>query len=268
MSKKYWVMGKARRMGPYTVGQMRESGKVYRDTQIMPQGMAGLFAGPKPVQAYVEFDQPFPIRPTVWSPRSEPEDVRQEVHGAGDVSFETSTQLRTAHPATVILDALEGQFANASAGVKRTEDDTLVIRVIDPTFGSINRADITHIQLRPMDGGFLIVASTQYAPSAAFWFLIFILIFTALGWLLPIAFYLMQKQAVQSRIERVFSRIKDEFSELVPASVVRPAVPDSASPHGEELATLELLEKLGQLRENGVLTREEFDAKKKQILNG
>lgn len=270
MSQKYWVIRKNRREGPFTVAEMREAGNVYRDTQIMPPGLAGFFAGPKPIQAYVEIDETFPVRPTTNADgeQSQVTGKSQESPSAAEASFETSTRLHTAQPANLIIEALQAQFTNAAGGVKRTEDDSLVVSVIDPTFGSINRSDTTYVQLRPIDGGFLVVASTHYVPSAAFWVLLLVLIFTALGWLIPIAFYLTQKQTVQTRIERVFARIKDEFHDAAPAAVAKPPAPAPAPPSqdGNDMAALEMLEKLGELRDKGVLTQEEFDAKKKQIL--
>jgi hypothetical protein len=55
-----------------------------------------------------------------------------------------------------------------------------------------------------------------------------------------------------------------------PAPPAPPAAPAAApaAPPADAAAQLELLAKLGELKQSGILTEEEFQAKKAEILNG
>jgi hypothetical protein len=66
----------------------------------------------------------------------------------------------------------------------------------------------------------ILTADVDYRPSLAFWIFLILGLFTMLGWLIPIAFYLIQKSAVRSAIEAVFRRVKAEceFTEVMPAA--------------------------------------------------
>jgi hypothetical protein len=75
------------------------------------------------------------------------------------------------------------------------------------------------------------------------------------GCLLPVVFYLMQKKTVQDGIHEVFIRVKNEF--MSPSG-------QQSMKHGQ--SELDQLEKLGALKEKGVITEDEFQAKKKQLL--
>jgi len=53
-----------------------------------------------------------------------------------------------------------------------------------------------------------------------------------------------------------------------PAAAAPVAAAPAAAPRPDAAAQLELLAKLGELRQSGILTEEEFQAKKVEILNG
>jgi len=66
--------------------------------------------------------------------------------------------------------------------------------------------------------------------------------------------------AVSNRVSRrLANKWSQEEAEQAPAPEVAAAAPAQADPYVE-------LEKLGQLKAEGILTEEEFNAKKKQIL--
>ena len=131
--------------------------------------------------------------------------------------FEVSERIYSEEKASVLLEALRRQF------VKISDSTFLVGQVvkvegIHTSFGSINRNDTTNVSIEPVKGAYLIVADVHYRPSTWFWVLLIILLFTAVGWLIPIVFYLLQKNIVRTEIEYCFKRIKDEFSSEIPVS--------------------------------------------------
>jgi len=100
------------------------------------------------------------------------------------------------------------------------------------------------------------LADVTYKPSGWFWVILIITLFTWVFWLIPIAFYLVQKDTVRTAIAEAFTRVRNEFDES--------NLGDSPAraPH----TALDDLERLATLREKGLLTEEEFTAKKKQLL--
>ena len=168
--------------------------------------------------------------------------------------FEVSERIKSNEIASdVLLECLEEQFKKISESASRS-GNTIIAKGIVATFGSINRNDTTNITLRQVDDGWLLVADTTYSPSIAFWIILVILLFTYVGWLIPIAFYLYQQNMVRSAIAESFLRVKNEFD--------RPLDKPSAVAG----TSIENLERLATLKEKGVITEEEFIAKKKQIL--
>ena len=73
-------------------------------------------------------------------------------------------------------------------------------------------------------------------------------------WLLPIAFYLLQKDGVKTAIENCFQQIKNESDQCFPIAGI------------EYVRVAEEIEKLGSLRERSLLTDDEFSSKKKKLL--
>ena len=167
--------------------------------------------------------------------------------------FEASERVRTTRPQEELLSVLEQQFRKISEGVRRA-GQTIEARSIEASFGSINRSDTTTISLREADDGWLVVAEVHYRPSVAFWIILILTLFTWVLWLLPIAFYLIQRTAVRTAISEILSRVKNEFDQSGnrTARTANSAIGD--------------LEKLGALKEKGFITGAEFDAKKKELL--
>lgn len=262
--KKYFVMREGgtfiwERDGPFTPADLVRQPGVTSESRVMEPGIGGFRKGSRLLRAYPDLVAVLPSdRRVQRAPKAAPKPLEK-------VSFESSIRLQTDEPSETILQAISAQFENAATSVRAASDGSLVIEGIEPSFGSVNNENTSRIELRTMNGGYLVVASTYYRPSFVFWILFLILLFTWVGWLIPLGFYLWQKQAVQKRIERIFARINDEFRS-VPTS--QPVPSQSATPSGsdKELAQLELLERLGDLLQRGVLTQEEFQAKKAQIL--
>jgi hypothetical protein len=126
---------------------------------------------------------------------------------------------------------------------------------IEASFGSINRSDTTTVILKDTDDGFLVVGDVQYRPSGWFWVFLVCTLWTWVGWLIPIAFYLIQKRTVQNGAQEVFRRVKNEFMSSV-----------AQNPNKQVLSGLDQLEKLAALQEKGVITEQEFQAKKVELL--
>lgn len=167
--------------------------------------------------------------------------------------FEVSERIRTKGSQEELLSALEEQFRKVSESVQRS-GQTLEAKSIEATFGSINRSDTTTVSLKKSDDGWLLVADVHYRPSVAFWIILIITLFTYVFWLLPIAFYILQKNTVKTAIVECFQRIRNEFDKPV----------DGGS--NVTSMSLEDLERLGALRDKGLLTEAEFEAKKRKIL--
>ena len=170
--------------------------------------------------------------------------------------YEVSSRIRTIKPKEALLDTLYLQFSKVADKVVRGPEH-ISARAIEATFGSINRTDDTVITLKPADGGYLVVADVHYRPSVAFWIILIITLFTWIGWILPIAFYLIQKSSVRKTIETCLERVKNEFDGAT-GSTPAPVVTTQA-----DLANLE---SLARLKEQGIISESEFALKKKQIL--
>jgi hypothetical protein len=131
--------------------------------------------------------------------------------------------------------------------------------MVEASFGSINRSDVTRLTLQRTGGGYLLISETEYRPSGWFWLFLIILLFTYIGWLIPIAFYLYQRGTVKAAIESAVNRIVNEFSVSPMAVGVHAAVPSSKADE---------LKKLAELRDTGVLSEDEFTSQKLKLLRG
>lgn len=169
--------------------------------------------------------------------------------------FEVSERLITNEPPEAVMEFAQRQFAKIS-NKTRLEGSNLTARMVEASFGSINRTDITRITLQRVGGGYLVVSETDYNPSVWFWLFLIILLFTYVGWLIPIGFYLYQRGTVKSAIQSAISRIVNEFS-VGPMATGHQAAPVSKADE---------LRKLAELRESGVLSAEEFEAQKQKLL--
>lgn len=169
--------------------------------------------------------------------------------------FEVSERVQTNADKEDILRGLEEQFKKVAQSVSRS-GDTLNVKSVEASFGSVNRSDSATIDLREAEDGYLVVANVNYRPSVLFWIFVLIGLFTYIFWLIPIIFYLVQKKTVRSGIEEVFTRVKNEFMNA--SGKVRKK---SKGP-----TDLDQLEKIGALKEKGLITEEEFQAKKKELL--
>lgn len=169
--------------------------------------------------------------------------------------FEVSERLRTERSPEEVLAFLEEQFRKVAESV-HTHGAVLEVEDIEATFGSINRNDTTMVSVKPHADGMVLVAEVNYRPSIAFWIILAITLFTYVFWLIPVAFYLMQKVTVRDAIANCFRRAQNEFGVAGGAA--------EAQPTGN--GALDELEKLAQLRDRGIVTEEEFAAKKKLLL--
>ena len=169
--------------------------------------------------------------------------------------FEVSERLITNEPPEAVMEFIQRQFTKIS-GKTRLERGQLTARMVEASFGSINRSDVTRVTLQRVGGGHLIVSETDYHPSVWFWLFLIILLFTYVGWLIPIGFYLYQRGTVRSAIQSAISRVVNEFS-VGPMPVSYQTGPAS---NADELT------KLAQLKDSGVLSVDEFEAQKRKLL--
>ncbi len=173
------------------------------------------------------------------------------------MKFEVSERIATSADKEAILGELEEQLRKISHDVTRT-CDTLTAKAVETSFGSINRSDTTIVSLKKTDDGFLLLANIHYQPSVAFWVILIVTLFTYVFWLIPIIFYMVQKQTVRTGIKIVFIRVKNEFTDS--------GGTQSKKINNQKLPNLDELEKLANLKEKGTITEEEFQTMKKELL--
>ena len=169
--------------------------------------------------------------------------------------FEVSERLVTNEPPEAIMEFAQRQFAKISRKT-RLESGQLTARMVEASFGSINRRDVTRITLQRVGSGYLLVSETDYSPSVWFWVLLIILLFSYVGWLIPIGFYLYQRGTVRSAIQSASSRVVNEFS-AGSMSIVHQVA---------QVSNVDELKKLAELKDSGVLSAEEFEAQKSKLL--
>lgn len=146
--------------------------------------------------------------------------------------FEVSERIDTLRTREQILATLEEQFRKVAGAVER-DGDTIVAYSIEPTFGSINRADTTTVSIREAEGGFLLLAEVHYRPSVAFWIILPLTCCSAFMWIIPIGMYLYQRKLVRAAIAECFERVRNEHAAgraLLPRSAPAPPMPASLTP--------------------------------------
>lgn len=169
--------------------------------------------------------------------------------------FETSAKITTGATQDEVTAALVRSFRKIAFSTTAPKDGLFTVTGIEQSFGSINRRDDTVVKVSPAAGGYLLTGDVHYRPSFMFWVILLICLFTWILWLLPIIFYMIQKSAVRTSVEKVFERVKNEFD--------APASPSSVAAPASSIADLEAL---ARLRDQGILTEEEFATKKRAIL--
>jgi len=169
------------------------------------------------------------------------------------MKFEVSERIRTSKSQDELITALETQFRKVAGSTQRS-GQTIEVKSIEASFGSINRKDTTVVSMTKADDGWLVVADVHYRPSVAFWIILIITLFTWVFWLIPIVFYLVQKSTVKTAITECLKRVRNEFDQVVQGA------------SNPVTSNLDDLEKLGTLKEKGLISDSEFEAKKKQIL--
>ena len=83
------------------------------------------------------------------------------------MNFDVSRRIQTKQSKNDVFEALETQFRKISSQTNKS-GDILVVKVINPTFGSINRADITTVSIEQKEDGFFINAEVKYKTSVIF----------------------------------------------------------------------------------------------------
>src|SRR3954453_20763080 len=112
--------------------------------------------------------------------------------------FEVSERLITNESPEAVMEFAQRQFSKISSKT-RLEGAQLTARMVEASFGSINRSDVTRLTLQRTGGGYLLVSETDYRPSGWFWLFLIILLFSYIGWLIPFLFYLYQRGTVKAR---------------------------------------------------------------------
>ena len=178
------------------------------------------------------------------------------------MNFDVSRRFSTQASLNEVVKFLEDSFRKTAETVANN-GGTLTVESVNATFGSINRADKTIVEVKEKDSDTLVLATVEYKPSIWFWIFLVCGLFTTVGWLIPIAFYLYQKNTVKNGIEEVFNRTENEFRNSKGSA--RATISSSSATSGNEDVSSKL-EKLAALKEKGILTDEEFAAQKAKLL--
>lgn len=173
------------------------------------------------------------------------------------MKYELSEKIITNKSRIEVLNYLLMRFKENSEKIIE-HNDFFESRMINSTFGSINRDDTTFVYVKDVQDGLLIVAKVKYEPSVMFWILLLILIFTGFGWIFPIGFYFYHQSKVKEGIMDIFNRTKNEFHSTMDFHKKTP-IDEGAMQIGQ-------LEKLFDLKQKGIISEDEFNTKKKSIL--
>lgn len=169
--------------------------------------------------------------------------------------FQVTERIATNAAITDVGNAMLAYFRRIATSAVPV-NGILRVTSIQASFGSINRTDVTDITIQPADDGYLLIADVKYRPSVMFWPILIITLFTWVFWLIPIVFYLLQKDTVKRGIEEGFRNVKNELT-----SSRAPVV--AAATTGSAIADLE---RLGALLQQGLISKEEFDLQKQRLL--
>ena len=171
------------------------------------------------------------------------------------MKFEVNETITTEAVRSEVLNSLSKQFRKISKSVNQF-GEYLEVRLIEASFGSINRTDISMINIRNKPNGYLLVADVSYKPSIWFWIFIIMGVFAwGIGVFIPIVFYFYQKHTVRNSIQNVFIGIKNEFQDL-----------NNNQEPMSTINSLNQLEKLYDLKERGIISEDEFLTEKKKYL--
>lgn len=170
--------------------------------------------------------------------------------------YELSERITTDEEFREVMNAALSQFRKISRSTEIRNNEELVAKGIEATFGSINHKSLAIISARKRVDGWLLIADVKYTPSIWFWIFFLTGLFSAFFWIIPLGFYLAQKGSVREAIERCLTRISDEMrASQVTSQVVSP----------KQMAISDL-EKLASLKERGMITDEEFALQKRRLL--
>ena len=172
--------------------------------------------------------------------------------------FEVAERIDTDHSADEVVELALDQFRKVSAKVKPLDSLSFVAKSIEATFGSINRSDKTTVRAKKVAGGWLLTAEVTYRPSVMFWIFLIATLFTYVGWIIPLIFYLVQRNTVKQAVAACIKRVGDELR--------RPSYAGAPGTALAQPSAMDDLEKLASLKERGFITDEEFAAKKMQLL--
>lgn len=170
--------------------------------------------------------------------------------------YEISESITTDKEFREVMGEALSQFRKIARTTAIHNNEELIVRGIEATFGSINHKSLVVVSARKRADGWLLIADVKYTPS--FWFWIFFLtgLFSAFFWIIPLGFYLAQKSSVREAIERCLARVGDEMR--------TPHAAPTASGHTQ--TAIGDLEKLASLKERGMITDEEFALQKRKLL--
>lgn len=130
------------------------------------------------------------------------------------MKFDVSERIRTTASADEVLQFLAERFTKISVSTK-ISNSHIIVRNIEASFGSINRADRTLVTVQKTEGGWFITGEVDYRTSGYFWLFFLIGLFTWIGWIFPIGFFLYQRNTVKSAIQDCFSHSRNYFDSPV-----------------------------------------------------
>lgn len=143
------------------------------------------------------------------------------------MKFELSESIVTHADEIEIGHSVQLRFQTIALKVSR-EGRFIKASRIHATFGSINWADDTVIRLHKKASGYAIFAETNYRPSLFAIVMFFLALFSVVGWVFPVYFYLYGRGLVRDAISDALKRVKDEFDE--PELPIQQVTPSDKAP--------------------------------------
>lgn len=117
------------------------------------------------------------------------------------MKFEASEILRADDPEEV-LDMLEAELHEVADRIERSGFCICTGRIKDTSFGGLSQTSSVFI-VKTNGHQVLLTAQLRYRPSLNLWCWLFLLIFTAFGWLVPVVLYFHQLRTSQIAIEQL-----------------------------------------------------------------
>lgn len=176
------------------------------------------------------------------------------------MKFSSTQIVKTSASGDAVLSAVTEAFSSLAEGVEH-RSHVVEAKMLQATFASALRNDVTRFTIKPKPNGVLVTADTEFKPTTWFWICFVLGCFGAwVGCLVPVGLYFYQKHLVKTAIDNGLKRVSDELEDGSGAS---------SSAQGREVMGnngIDEIERLAGLLNKGLIDKAEFDAAKRKAL--